>query len=314
MKGTTYKEAGVDIEKGDEFVQKIKKITQSKTIGLFGAVFDISALGMKAPLLISGTDGVGTKLKLAFRLQKHDTIGIDLVAMCVNDILCHGARPLFFLDYIGTSKLNLEIGSEIIKGIVKGCEEAKCDLVGGETAEMPGIYKEEEYDLAGFAVGAVEKDNLLPKKVEKNDDIIALPSSGVHSNGFSLINHIIENTNETSIELLLELLTPTKIYVAEVLNILSQVPEIRALCHITGGGLYENIARVVPPLLKPEIEYDLLPSNKIFKWIAEKGNINFSEMQRVFNLGVGFTIIAPPTVTPKLLSLCPNSRRIGKIS
>jgi phosphoribosylformylglycinamidine cyclo-ligase len=312
---TSYKQSGVDIEKGDAFVEEIKKISKSSEIGLFGAVFDVSKLGMKNPILVSGTDGVGTKLKLAFRLNKHDTIGIDLVAMCANDVLCHGAKPTFFLDYLGTSKLNLEIGKEIIKGIVKGCELAGCDLVGGETAEMPGIYKGEEYDLAGFCVGAVEREHLLPRisEVKSGDIIIGLPSTGVHSNGFSLVNYILEKV-KASDEVLQSLLTPTKIYVNEVLECIKAVPQIKALAHITGGGLHGNIMRVVPNGLKAEIDFESFERPPVFSWIAEKGEVEEEEMRRIFNLGIGFTIIVSEDYASRVLAICEDAKKIGKIT
>lgn len=309
-------DAGVDIEKGDAFVEEIKKISHSKEIGLFGAVTDIAKLNMKDPLLVSGTDGVGTKLKLAYKLNKHDSIGIDLVAMCANDVLCHGAKPVYFLDYIGTSKLNIEIGKDIIKGIVEGCRQATCELIGGETAEMPGIYKGEEYDLAGFCVGAVERENFLPKlkDISQGDVVIGLPSSGVHSNGFSLINYILEQQKETSKEIMLELLTPTKIYVLEILNLLSNIGSIKALAHITGGGLYENIIRVTPNEFSLNLDYSSLKTPEIFKWIEKSGNVSDVEMRKVFNLGVGFVVIVSQNMEEQVLNLCKNSYRIGKIS
>lgn len=315
--GASYKQAGVDIEKGDLFVEEIKKISKSSEIGLFGAVFDISKLNMKHPVLVSGTDGVGTKLKLAYRLNKHDTIGVDLVAMCVNDVLCHGAKPVFFLDYLGTSKLNLEIGKEIIKGIVEGCRQAGCELVGGETAEMPGIYEHEEYDLAGFCVGAVERENLLPKlqNVKKGDVIIGLPSSGVHSNGFSLINFLLEKLPEVPQERLKTLLTPTKIYVEEILILLEKFHgQISALAHITGGGLYENIMRVVPQGLNAEIEFESFSRPEVFQWIQEVGNIEEAEMRKVFNLGIGFTVIVPHELEKEVLAFLKGAKKIGKIA
>ena len=315
--GTSYKQAGVDIEKGDLFVEEIKKISKSSEIGLFGAVFDISKLNMKHPVLVSGTDGVGTKLKLAYRLNKHDTIGVDLVAMCVNDILCHGAKPVFFLDYLGTSKLNLEIGKDIITGIVEGCRQAGCELVGGETAEMPGIYKHEEYDLAGFCVGAVERENLLPKlqNVKKGDVIIGLPSSGVHSNGFSLINFLLEKLSDVSQERFKTLLTPTKIYVEEILALLDKFHgQISALAHITGGGLYENIMRVVPQGLNAEIEFESFPRPEVFQWIQEVGDVEEAEMRKVFNLGIGFTVIVPHELEKEVLAFLKGAKKIGKIA
>ena len=313
MSGTSYKQAGVDTEKGDEFVEEIKKLSGSSEIGLFGAMFDVGKLGMKNPVLVSGTDGVGTKLKLAYRLNKHDTIGIDLVAMCANDVLCHGAKPIFFLDYLGTSKLNISIGKEIIKGILEGCKQSGAELVGGETAEMPGIYKGEEYDLAGFCVGAVEKENLLPtKNVEKGDVILGLPSSGVHSNGFSLINFLLEKM-EVSDEILHKLLTPTKIYVKEVLEILSAVPSTKALAHITGGGFYENTMRVIPKGLDIKIDFTSFERPEIFNWIQQSGNVPEEEMRKVFNLGIGFAIICTKEDAEKILKLNPTIKKVGEV-
>jgi phosphoribosylformylglycinamidine cyclo-ligase len=311
--GSSYKDAGVDIEKGDEFVEEIKKISKSNSIGLFGSVFEVSKLGMRNPVLISGTDGVGTKLKLAYKLKKHDTIGIDLVAMCANDVLCHGAKPIFFLDYIGTSKLELEIAKDIIKGIVKGCELAGCELAGGETAEMPGIYKGEEYDLAGFCVGAVEKDGLLPRtsEIKRGDVILGLTSSGVHSNGFSLVNHLLEKTSASE-DMLKALLVPTKIYVKEVLECLKHVPQIKALAHITGGGLEANIARVVPKDMKVEIDFSSFERPQIFNWLAK--SVAEEEMRRVFNLGIGFAIIVPEEFAEKAISYLNDAKKIGKIA
>jgi phosphoribosylaminoimidazole synthetase len=315
MKNTSYAQAGVDIQKGDDFVEEIKKISKSKEIGLFGAVFDIAKLNMKNPVLVSGTDGVGTKLKLAYKLKKHDTIGVDLVAMCVNDVLCHGAKPVFFLDYLGTSKLNLEIGKAIIQGIVEGCRLAGCELVGGETAEMPGIYKGEEYDLAGFCVGAVERENLLPRiqNVKKGDIIIGLPSSGVHSNGFSMINYILETVNVAD-EILHSFLKPTKIYVSEILNLLEKMPQISALAHITGGGLYDNIMRVVPEGMNAEIDFESFERPEIFNWISKNGDVSEAEMRKVFNLGIGFTFIVPEELAEIALSHCVGGKKIGKIA
>ena len=312
---TTYKQAGVDTQMGDDFVSEIKKISGNSQIGLFGSIFDIKKLGMKDPLLVSGTDGVGTKLKLAFKTQIHNTIGIDLVAMCVNDVLCHAAKPLYFLDYYGTSKLDIEIGKSVIEGIVEGCKLADCELAGGETAEMPGIYQKKDYDLAGFCVGAVERENLLPKKTVKNSQVlIGLPSSGVHSNGFSLVNFILEKKGETSNELLKTLLTPTKIYVKEVLSCLEQFRnEISALAHITGGGIYENIIRVIPKPLDINLNLSHNKTPEIFKWIQETGEISESEMLKVFNMGVGFVIIANQSAKHDILSFMKGSFIIGEV-
>lgn len=307
----TYKSAGVDIEKGDSFVEAIKKITKNNAIGMFGNVFDISSLCMKTPVLVSGTDGVGTKLKLAFRLNKHDTIGIDLVAMCVNDILCHGAKPMYFLDYLAHS--NVEIGTlkEIIIGINEGCKIAGCELAGGETAEMPGIYRKGEYDLAGFAVGAVEKDEMLPKKtVIAGDVLIALPSSGVHSNGFSLVNAVLEKTSESSRELLEKLLMPTKIYVRDILHVLDKF-KIKALAHITGGGLYDNAMRVIPEGLDLNIDYGSIKTPDIFSWVQKNGNVETEEMFRVFNMGIGMVVVVSRDIAEEVLVQLEDSYVFG---
>lgn len=312
MTQLTYKSTGVDIEKGDNFVEAIKKITKNNTIGMFGNVFDVASLGMKNPVLISGTDGVGTKLKLAFRLNKHDTIGIDLVAMCVNDILCHGARPIFFLDYLANSSVQTKVLEEIIVGINEGCKMAGCELAGGETAEMPGIYNKSEYDLAGFAVGAVEKDDMLPRKtVAMGDILIALPSSGVHSNGFSLVNAVLEKTNETSRELLEELLTPTRIYVKDVLNVLQKNKDIKALAHITGGGLYDNAMRVIPDGLDLAIDRKSIIIPDIFTWIQKGGNVQTDEMFRVFNMGIGMVIVVAKSHAEEILTYFEGSYVFG---
>lgn len=313
----SYKQAGVDTDAGDAFVDEIKKISKNNSIGLFGSVFDVKSLGMKDPLLVSGTDGVGTKLKLAFRANKHDTIGIDLVAMCVNDVLCHGARPLYFLDYIGTSKLNIEIGKEIIKGIVEGCKMAGCELSGGETAEMPGIYNGEEYDLAGFCVGAVERESYLPctNDIQAGDILIGLPSSGVHSNGFSLVNYLLDRQIETSRELIDTLLTPTKIYVKEILDLLAnKTRKIKGLAHITGGGLYENAIRILPKGLDLKINYSSIKAPEIFTWIQKTGNISDSEMRKAFNMGVGFTVLTSKECAEEILSCVDGGCIVGEVA
>lgn len=308
----TYKSTGVDIEKGDNFVDTIKRITKNSTIGLFGNVFDISSLGMQNPVLVSGTDGVGTKLKLAFKLNKHDTIGIDLVAMCVNDILCHGAKPIFFLDYLANSNVDVKALEQIIIGINEGCRQAGCELAGGETAEMPGIYQKGEYDLAGFVVGAVEKNRMLPSKnIQKSNVLIALPSSGVHSNGFSLVNAVLEKTGETSKELLEKLMTPTTIYVKEVLNILEKTPSANALAHITGGGLYSNSMRVIPKGLDLEIDYSAIRTPDVFHWVQKHGNITAEEMFKVFNMGIGMVIVAEKSHAEEILSMYQGSYVFG---
>lgn len=308
----TYKTSGVDIEKGDAFVESIKKITKNSSIGLFGNMFDISSLNMQNPVLVSGTDGVGTKLKLAFKLNKHDTIGIDLVAMCVNDILCHGAKPLFFLDYLANSSVDVKVLEDIIIGINEGCKQAGCELAGGETAEMPGIYKKGEYDLAGFVVGAVEKERMLPSKnVKAGNVLIALPSSGVHSNGFSLVNAVLEKTGENSRELLQKLLTPTIIYIKDVLNILENTNGINALAHITGGGLYANTMRVIPKGLDLEMDYPSIRTPDVFSWVQNNGNIQTEEMFKVFNMGIGMIIIAESLKAEEILAMYSGSYVFG---
>lgn len=310
----TYKSSGVDIEKGDSFVESIKKITKNNTIGLFGNVFDISSLEMKNPVLVSGTDGVGTKLKLAFKLGKHDTIGIDLVAMCVNDILCHGAKPIFFLDYLANSNVNVKVLEEIIIGINEGCKIAGCELAGGETAEMPGIYQKGEYDLAGFVVGAVEKELMLPSKNVRADNVlIALPSSGFHSNGFSLVNAVLEKTGETSKELLEQFMSPTKIYVKEVLNILAKVPSVKALAHITGGGLYSNTMRVIPNGLDLDIDYSAIKTPNVFHWVQKHGNVETNEMFKVFNMGIGMVIVGEESSAEEVLGMYQGSYVFGRV-
>lgn len=311
MAGLTYKSSGVDIEKGDNFVESIKKITKNNSIGMFGNIFEIGSLGMKNPVLVSGTDGVGTKLKLAYKLNKHDTIGIDLVAMCVNDILCHGAKPLYFLDYLAHSNVEMSVLEQIIIGINEGCKIAGCELAGGETAEMPGIYHKGEYDLAGFTVGAVEKEKMLPKNtVQKGDLLIAVPSSGVHSNGFSLVNKILEITGENSKELLEKLMTPTRIYVKEMLALIEKV-EIKALAHITGGGLYDNATRVIPQGLDLEIDWNAIKTQEIFNWLQKAGGVETGEMRQVFNMGVGMVIFASEPNAQKVLAEVSGSYIFG---
>ena len=314
MSKLTYKSAGVDIEKGDNFVESIKKITKNNTIGLFGNMFDISSLGMKNPVLVSGTDGVGTKLKLAFRANKHDTIGIDLVAMCVNDILCHGAKPIFFLDYLANSSVDVSILEQIIIGINEGCKLAGCELAGGETAEMPDIYKNGEYDLAGFVVGAVEKSQMLPSKnIHAGDCLIALPSSGIHSNGFSLVNAVLEKTGENSGELLEKLLTPTKIYVKEVLDFIAKGSEIKGLAHITGGGLYSNTMRIIPSGLDLAIDYSAIKTPEIFHLIQKNGDIETAEMFKVFNMGIGMVIVCEKSDAERVLAGFEGSYIFGEV-
>lgn len=308
----TYKQAGVDIDAGDALVERIKpfaKATQRKgsmgAVGGFGALFDVKKAGYKDPLLVSSTDGVGTKLKIAQEVGRHDTIGIDLVAMCVNDLVVQGAEPLFFLDYFATGKLSVKVAATVIEGIAKGCEQSGCALVGGETAEMPGMYGEGEYDLAGFAVGAVERDRLLPNHsktggMKKGDVVLGLASSGVHSNGFSLVRHIMKlkglsykdkapfSPKQTLGDVLL---TPTRLYVKPCLAVLKKYPgQVRALAHITGGGL-ENIPRVLPDTLAVDLREMPNTLPPVFEWLKEAGNVPMADMRRTFNCGTGMVMI-----------------------
>ncbi|MCD8890050.1 phosphoribosylformylglycinamidine cyclo-ligase [Staphylococcus arlettae] len=300
-----YQQAGVDIHAGYEAVERISshvKRTMRKEVlgglGGFGATFDLSQLNMKAPLLVSGTDGVGTKLKLAIDYNKHDTIGIDAVAMCVNDILTTGAEPLYFLDYIATNKVVPEVIEQIVKGVSDGCEETHTALIGGETAEMGEMYHEGEYDLAGFAVGAVEKDDYIDgSNVQPGQVIIGLASSGIHSNGYSLVRQLIAKANVqmtdkfTADESYLEtLLKPTRLYVNPVLEVIKKYT-VHAMTHITGGGFYENIPRALPEGVTANIDVTSFPTPKIFDWLQEQGEISTEEMYNIFNMGIGFTLV-----------------------
>ena len=299
MSSLTYKDSGVDITKGNKLIEKIKPIAKSTLrpgvlngLGGFGAMFEIPLNKYKNPVLVSGTDGVGTKLMVAEMLNKHDSIGIDLVAMCVNDLIVQGAEPLFFLDYYATGSLNTEIATSVISGIGEGCIRSGCSLIGGETAEMPGMYKGEEYDLAGFCVGIVEKDNIIDgSKVSVGDQIIALGSSGPHSNGYSLIRKVLEKTTPSS-EQLEALLEPTRIYVKSILSLNKSHP-IHAISHITGGGLLENIPRVLPKNLAAKLDSNSWETPEIFNWIQDQGKIDTTEMYRVLNCGVGMIVIVP---------------------
>lgn len=301
----SYKDAGVDIDAGNALVERIKNVAKKTTrpevmggLGGFGGLCEIPA-GYKQPVLVSGTDGVGTKLRLAMDLKKHDTIGIDLVAMCVNDLIVAGAEPLFFLDYYATGALNVETAAQVVTGIGKGCELSGCALVGGETAEMPGMYHGEDYDLAGFCTGVVEKSEIIDgSKVKAGDVLIGVASSGPHSNGYSLIRKIIEVTNADLDEqidgrpLKDALLEPTRIYVKSVLSLLKSV-QVNALSHITGGGLLENIPRVLPDNTKAVLDKNSWQLPAVFSWLQEKGNVELTEMYRTFNCGVGLVICVP---------------------
>ena len=318
-----YKDSGVDVQAGYDAVKLMKThVARTKIPGVFsdlggfGGMFELDE-GLKNPILVSGTDGVGTKLKIAFELDKHDTVGIDCVAMCVNDVLCCGARPLFFLDYIAVGKNFPEKVASIVSGVAEGCVQSNCALIGGETAEMPGFYPVNEYDIAGFSVGVVEREKILnPENVKAGDLIIALPSSGVHSNGFSLVRKIFENknlhehVNEFGRTLGEELLTPTKIYVREVLPVISK---IKSIAHITGGGFYENIPRALPNNLTAEVELSKIKTPAIFDLLMKTGKIELDEMFHVFNMGVGMVLITSSDNADEILNTIKSSYLIGKI-
>ncbi len=301
----TYRDAGVDIEAGDALVDKIKPFAKRTmrpevmgAIGGFGSMFAMPEK-FKEPVLVSGTDGVGTKLKLAFELDKHDTVGIDLVAMSVNDILVQGAEPLFFLDYFACGKLSVDTAADVVKGIAAGCEESGCALVGGETAEMPGMYPAGEYDLAGFVVGCVDKANIIDgSTIAAGDVVLGLASSGAHSNGYSLIRKLIE---QSDIDMESDfhgrpfkevVMTPTKLYVKSILALIEAMP-VKGMAHITGGGLTENIPRVLPEGVTVEIDSDSWTMPPLFQWLQTQGNIADSEMYKTFNCGIGMAVIVP---------------------
>ncbi len=301
----TYRDAGVNIEAGDALVEALKPLAKSTAragvlggIGGFGALFDLKAAGFRDPILVSTTDGVGTKLKLAIETGIHDFVGIDLVAMCVNDLIVQGAAPLFFLDYFATGALDVTAATRIIAGIAEGCRLAGCALVGGETAEMPGMYAGGDYDLAGFSVGAAERENLLPKDVLAGDAIIGLPSSGVHSNGFSLVRHIIADAGlswdmeapfQPRLALGLAFMKPTRIYVSAVMA-LHEAGLLKGAAHITGGGLPGNLPRVLPSGTGARLRGPW-PMPEVFKWLVKTGNVVADEMLRVFNCGVGMALV-----------------------
>ncbi|MEH7235204.1 phosphoribosylformylglycinamidine cyclo-ligase [Bacillus sp. JJ1562] len=314
-----YKQAGVDIEAGYEAVSRMKKHV-AKTIrpevmgglGSFGGMFDLSKLNVKEPVLVSGTDGVGTKLMLAFMMDKHDTIGIDAVAMCVNDIVVQGAEPLYFLDYIACGKAQPEKIEQIVKGIADGCEQAGCALIGGETAEMPGMYSEEEYDLAGFSVGVAEKTKLVTgTSIKPGDVLIGLSSSGIHSNGYSLVRKVLledgkldltKNYGEIGRPLGEELLQPTKIYVKSLLKAMEKF-EIKGMSHITGGGFIENIPRMLPDGIGAEIDYGSWPIPPIFDLLQETGNLDRKEMFNIFNMGIGMVLAVEESILHDVIGL-----------
>ncbi len=321
-KRLTYKDAGVDIEAGDALVDRIKPFAKKTFgenvlagIGGFGAGYLLPE-GYKKPVLVSGTDGVGTKLKVAQMAGIHDTIGIDLVAMCVNDILTVGAKPLFFLDYFATGKLSVDIAADVVKGIAKGCEIAGCALIGGETAEMPDFYPEGEYDLAGFVVGIVDRDRYITgEKIEVGDKIIGIASSGIHSNGYSLVRKLFFDILGLSVDDVVEklrgkvsetLLTPTKIYVKPILELISKV-NVKGLAHITGGGISGNLVRILPEGKKAAVKegsWEVLP---IFNFIRENGNVPEEEMFKTFNMGIGMCVVVSPENVVKAVSVLENA-------
>ncbi|MCQ2096088.1 MAG: phosphoribosylformylglycinamidine cyclo-ligase [Bacteroidaceae bacterium] len=307
----SYEQAGVNLEAGYEVVARIKQHVNSTKrpgsmggIGSFGGMFDLSSLGVKEPVLVSGTDGVGTKLKLAFALDRHDTIGIDAVAMCVNDVLAQGAEPLIFLDYVAIGH-NIPAKVEaIVKGVAEGCRQAGCALVGGETAEMPGMYADGEYDIAGYTTGVVEKSRLIDgSKVTEGDVLVGIASSGVHSNGFSLVRKILADNGLADDKETLEwLLTPTRIYVRQVLDVIRQC-DVHAICHITGGGFDENIPRVLKDGQGVEIHegtWEILP---VFRFLEEKGGIPHREMFNIFNMGIGMIVVLPKAEADKAIAI-----------
>lgn len=316
-----YEQAGVNIEAGYEAVQRMKSHVERTarkgimgTFGGFGGMFDLSELNLKEPVLISGTDGVGTKLKLAFMVDKHDTIGIDCVAMCVNDIVAQGAEPLYFLDYVAVGKAVPEKIEQIVKGVADGCVQSGAALIGGETAEMPGLYEADEYDLAGFAVGAAEKANIVTgEKIQEGDVLVGITSSGVHSNGYSLVRKIMfadagftPDTVVAGYEQLgpigEALLTPTKLYAKPVLDVLKEV-DVHGMAHITGGGFYENLPRMMPAGLATEVDLGTWPVLPIFDLLAEQGKLQQKDLYNVFNMGIGFVLAVPAAQAEKVIEL-----------
>jgi len=323
----SYKEAGVDIEAGNKTVQLIKGLVKSTIrpevvtdIGGFGAAFALNKDNYKSPLLVSATDGVGTKLKIAFMMDKHDTVGIDCVAMCVNDVVCSGAEPLFFLDYIACGKMVPEKMAKIVKGVATGCREAGCALVGGETAEMPGFYREDEYDLAGFCVGIVEKDKIITgETIQEGDAVIGLSSTGLHSNGFSLVRKVFfemaganldHHVEELGCTLGEELLRPTAVYAKTVLELMKHI-KIKGIAHITGGGLIENIPRILPEGVKALINKNSWDKPPIFDVIQKTGNVPEREMYTTFNMGIGMVVVMAPENVDAALKLLQQRKQKG---
>ncbi len=331
--GLTYSDAGVDIDAGNRLVDLIRPAVRSTRrpgadgeIGGFGGLFDLRAARLNDPILVAANDGVGTKVKIAIESGMHGTIGVDLVAMCVNDLIVQGAEPLFFLDYFATGKLDPQIAASVIKGVADGCLEAGCALLGGETAEMPGLYMKSDYDLAGFAVGAVERQKLLPREVFPGDIVLGLRSSGAHSNGFSLIRRIVERSglawNATApfapgMTVARALLTPTRIYVKSLLAALRRTSQIRAMAHITGGGFPDNLPRVLPGNLGVALDLSAFDPPPVFRWLSETGGVDEKEMLRTFNCGIGMTLVVArdgaAEVETILRSVGENPVRIGEI-
>ncbi|MBE0578461.1 phosphoribosylformylglycinamidine cyclo-ligase [Devosia sp.] len=330
MTSDAYKRAGVDIDSAGRLVERIKSVASTTRrsgmqgeIGGFGALFDLAATGYRDPILVASTDGVGTKLKIAFAADIHDTIGIDLVAMSVNDLVVQGAEPLFFLDYFATGKLDVEQGTAIVNGIAEGCRIAGCALIGGETAEMPGMYHGNDYDLAGFAVGAAERGTLLPRPdIAEGDTLVAIASSGVHSNGYSLVRKIVELSGVAwtadapfapGQSLSEALLTPTRIYVKPLLAALKAGIGIKALAHITGGGFIDNIPRVLPDHLAAHVDLNAISVPKVFGWLSQIGGMNEREMLRTFNCGVGMLVAVAPEDAQKLVDHLSGEGEIASI-
>ncbi len=315
--GLTYADAGVDIDAGNAMVEAIKPLVRATRrpgadaeIGGFGGLFDLKAAGFKDPILVAANDGVGTKVKIAIESGIHDTVGIDLVAMCVNDLIVQGAEPLFFLDYLATGKLVPADAVAIVKGIAAGCLQAGCALIGGETAEMPGLYAQKDNDLAGFAVGAVELGGVLPQGIAPGQVVIGMASSGVHSNGFSLVRRIVEHSGlrwkddapfQPGSTMAEALLAPTRIYVKTVLDLLRKIGGIQGLVHITGGGFIDNIPRVLPGGVGISLDLTQIPVPEVFKWLARTGGVSEHEMLRTFNCGIGMVLIAQPDKAPDIL-------------
>jgi phosphoribosylformylglycinamidine cyclo-ligase len=327
--GLTYADAGVDIDAGNAMVEDIKPLVRSTRrpgadaeIGGFAGLFDLKAAGFKDPILVAANDGVGTKVKIAIESGIHHTVGIDLVAMCVNDLIVQGAEPLFFLDYYATGKLVPKVGVEIVRGIAEGCKQAGCALIGGETAEMPGMYSGKDYDLAGFSVGAVERGQVLPKGVAAGQIVIGLPSSGVHSNGYSLVRKIVNlsgldwedkapfSKGQTLAE---AMLTPTRIYVKLVLDLIRTIGGIHGLVHITGGGFIDNIPRVLSEEVGVNLDIAQIPVLPVFRWLAKEGGISEHEMLRTFNCGVGMVLIVDADKAPELLQALAEKGEAARI-